>query len=156
MNAPRTGRVAYPRVVSGVRLFVYGSLRRGEALHAHLAGLACLGPAWMRGRLYDLGEYPGAVPSRRAGERVQGEVYELAPADERLAELDRLEGCDPERPERGLFVRRARIVELAAGGRLRAWVYLLPRLPAQAVRIPGGDHARRGPRSPLDPAGGPS
>jgi len=155
MNAPRTGPVAYPRSVSRVHLFAYGSLRRGETLHAHLAGLVCLGRGWFGGRLYDLGEYPGAVPSR-AGERVLGEVYELAPDDARLAELDRLEGCDPGRPERGLFVRRGLTIELAAGGYVRAWVYLLARVPAHAVLIPGGDYARRGPRSPLDPAGGPS
>lgn len=88
--------VPWRGVRRGRRLFVYGTLRRGQPAH-HLMGAArFLGacrttPAW---RVLDLGEYPGLVPGDTA---VAGELYEVD--DETLATLDEYEGCPT------LFVR---------------------------------------------------
>jgi len=73
-------------------VFVYGTLKRGGANHAFLAGQSFLGngctaPGF---RLYGLAGYPGMirVPDDRDG--VSGEVWSVG--DDCLARLDELEG----------------------------------------------------------------
>jgi len=120
-------------------LFVYGTLRRGQALHAHVEGLEPLGTGTIAGRLLDLGPYPGVLADVDGG-RVRGELYRVSAP--RLAELDEVEGFHPEAPGTSLFVREARDVQRAEGGRVRAWVYLLPHAPEGAREVPGGDWVR--------------
>ena len=72
-----------------MRLFVYGSLRRGRANHAALAGASFIGSLATAPR-YALAEhdgYPALIPGRSA---VEGELYEVAL--EHLARLDAFEG----------------------------------------------------------------
>ena len=95
-------------------LFVYGSLKRGHANHAQLAGAVFLGathtaPGYS---LYRVGVYPGLARSGHAA--VAGELYAVAPAAFRR--LDEFEGC-PWLYERGR-------VQLADGRRAHA--YLIP------------------------------
>lgn len=125
------------------RLFVYGTLRRGFALHSHLrkSSVRYLGKGKIRGDLYDLGEFPGALPSSSPDREIEGEVYELLEAKKQLEQLDRIEEFHPERPEDSLFIRRSAIVRLEKGQRYKAWVYFLPRRPSRARPIHGGDYA---------------
>jgi gamma-glutamylcyclotransferase (GGCT)/AIG2-like uncharacterized protein YtfP len=85
---------------------------RGLSRHPLLAsGARFLGPGTVRGRLLDLGRYPGLVPG--AG-RVQGELYRIDRA-ELLPVLDREEGYN--------FQRRWGLVSRPDGCRVRAWLY---------------------------------
>lgn len=103
-------------------LFVYGTLMRGFPRHALLEGVArYVGEGDIRGRLYDLGEYPGAVPSGEGA--VHGEVYELVRPEEALALLDKIEGYVPRDVKGSLFLREAATAELAVGTRVEVWVY---------------------------------
>jgi gamma-glutamylcyclotransferase (GGCT)/AIG2-like uncharacterized protein YtfP len=53
------------------KVFVYGTLRKGFTLHMYLSDKAkFVGAGTMKGVLYDLGEYPGVVPSKK-GDAVQ-------------------------------------------------------------------------------------
>jgi gamma-glutamylcyclotransferase (GGCT)/AIG2-like uncharacterized protein YtfP len=72
------------------RLFVYGTLLRGERNHRLLAGAAFLGEARTGAgfRLVDLGSFPAMYRGGRG--RVRGEVF--AVDAETLAAVDRLEG----------------------------------------------------------------
>lgn len=82
-------------------VFVYGSLKRGYALHHLLESQPCLGNAVTRPlyRLFDLGAYPGIVEWPE-GLAIRGEVYE---ADEDcLVALDKAEGVSD-----GFYARRA-------------------------------------------------
>jgi gamma-glutamylcyclotransferase (GGCT)/AIG2-like uncharacterized protein YtfP len=127
------------------KVFVYGTLRRGYQLHEHLLEPRSryLGPGKIRGRLYDLGEYPGALPADGPGDVVAGEVYELTDPESQLRVLDELEEFDPSKPEESLFVRRTTDVVLDSGRKVQAWTYFLPRQPPRARRIPSGDYAHR-------------
>ncbi len=127
------------------KVFVYGTLRRGFPLHEHLADddVRFVGKGWILGRLYDLGEFPGALPSRSPGDRIEGELYELANPQAQLEELDEVEEFDPDRPEQSLFVRRLADVEMQTGDTFKAWVYFLVRKPPDARLIPSGDYAAR-------------
>ena len=107
---------------------------RGYGLHGVLAGGATVvGPGTVRGRLLDLGRYPGLVDGSG---RVRGEVYRLDDP-ELLPVLDREEGYN--------FVRRQGIVTLAGGRRVRAWLYRYRGPREQATPIPSGDYRRARP-----------
>ena len=113
---------------------------RGFALNRVLAARSTLlGDGAVRGRLLDLGRYPGLVVG--AG-RVHGEIYRLDDP-ELLARLDHEEGYN--------FVRRRAVVTLAGGRRARAWLYRYRGPRERAWPIPDGDYraARPSPgRSP--------
>lgn len=92
-------------------------------------------------RLYDLGDYPGAIRSRVPTERVEGEIYELPDPSSQFRELDEVEEFYPEDPKGSLFVREEVDVLLSGGQRLIAWTYLLPKIPRDGRLIPSGDYA---------------
>lgn len=120
-------------------VFVYGTLRRGEANDINCLQPAprYLGPARLRGLLYDLGPYPGLVLGGEAW--VQGEVYAITPELER--ELDRIEEVAP--VPSGEYVRRHVDLELD-GRRLRCLVYEIDALRVQGrARILSGDWRQR-------------
>jgi gamma-glutamylcyclotransferase (GGCT)/AIG2-like uncharacterized protein YtfP len=98
-------------------LFVYGTLRPfvDVEMARWLQGAArYLGPATARGRLYDLGAYPGLRAARGRGERVAGDVYRVTnPRVFRV--LDRYEAPG--------FARERLVVELDRGRRRTAWAY---------------------------------
>jgi gamma-glutamylcyclotransferase (GGCT)/AIG2-like uncharacterized protein YtfP len=125
-------------------LFLYGTLLPGVAsggMQAVIAGLTSVGRATMRGRLYDLGPYPGAVLDDAAESIVVGQVFEL-PADPGvLARLDAYEGFEPDRPADSLYLRLRRPATLDDGRTLDGWVYQYNRDPAGAPLVPGGDYA---------------
>jgi gamma-glutamylcyclotransferase (GGCT)/AIG2-like uncharacterized protein YtfP len=107
---------------------------RGYGLHAVLArGATAVGRGTVRGRLLDLGRYPGLVDGPG---RVSGEVYRLDDP-ELLPVLDREEGYN--------FVRRQGIVTLAGGRRVRAWLYRYRGPRERATPIPSGDYRRARP-----------
>lgn len=78
-------------------LFVYGTLR-ADLAHpmARVVGTyaVLIGRAYFRGKLFDVGEYPGAVASPSPSDRVVGELHRIEPGQQAalLAELGRYEG----------------------------------------------------------------
>jgi gamma-glutamylcyclotransferase (GGCT)/AIG2-like uncharacterized protein YtfP len=115
-----------------VRLFVYGTLKRGFAREDLMAGAVFEGNATtQRGyALHDLGAYPALVSAAEG--TVLGELYWVEA--QHLEELDRYEGC----PD---LYRRESIV-LSDGSRAEAYV-----MNAAGVRgcprIDGGDFRAR-------------
>ncbi len=72
------------------RVFVYGTLMRGEPNHSLLERSRCLGEARTEPRynLFDLGPYPAMTESGETS--VHGEVFEVS--GEHLQAIDALEG----------------------------------------------------------------
>jgi gamma-glutamylcyclotransferase (GGCT)/AIG2-like uncharacterized protein YtfP len=132
MSAPARPRAGLTRV------FVYGTLRRGEGNHRLLLGARFVGEACtVQGfAMYNLGAFPGLV--RASAGSVAGEVYDVDAAT--LAALDRLEGVPT-------FYRRERI-ELEGVGSADGYT-----LTSRQVRgcdlIPSGDWKRRRRRAPV-------
>jgi gamma-glutamylcyclotransferase (GGCT)/AIG2-like uncharacterized protein YtfP len=107
------------------RLFVYGSLMRGEPNHHVLGSSAVflgLARTARRYRLLDLGPYPALVEGGSCS--IAGELYEIASSI--LPELDRFEGP----PD---LYRRASI-ELDGGGVVTGYL-------AAAAALASGPHA---------------
>lgn len=128
---------------SGARLFVYGTLRKGFRSHALLQRFRprLLGTGHVRGRLYSLGEYPGAAESTGDTDRIHGELYWLPRAEVAFKLLDRFEGFDPARPTSNEFERKETTVKMPGGGRIPAWIYWLSRTHASGSRIISGNYA---------------
>ena len=119
-------------------LFIYGTLGEG---HTNTAARLLqqhgriVGRGVMRGQLYNLGEYPGAVDSDLETDVISGVVYQLDAADRLFPVLDEYEGCHAE-PAKALFVRVRREVRLETGEMIRdAWVYLYNQRLDRAKRI---------------------
>ena len=110
----------------GEYLFAYGTLQPGLA-PAKIAPLAerlrAVGAGFVRGVLYDLGEYAGAVPDPNAAGRIAGTVMELPDDASYLGQLDFYEGFDPKAPETSEYVRERLTVDLSQGGTLECWFY---------------------------------
>lgn len=135
-----------PDVTAGhAQVFVYGTLRRGFPLHTQLPGDAVeyVGDGRIQGRLFDLGEYPGATASGSPRDEVRGEVYRLRDPERQIQALDEIEEFDSQRPDESLFLRRLTDVRLDRGGVVKAWAYFLSREPENAPVIADGDYAHR-------------
>ncbi len=109
----RAAREAGPQIVA--RVFVYGTLLKGEGNHRLLSGARLVGAARTRVEFtfHDLGGCPGLVRySTLQPQAVVGELYDVDA--ETLASLDRLEG----HPR---FYRRTEI-ELEDGSKVQTYV----------------------------------
>lgn len=132
-------------------LFVYGTLSPRHAppeIAATVRRLRSVGSASIRGRLYDLGEYPGAVLSRNSRSLIRGEVFELPGDQSTLTSLDHYEEFDPAKPSSSLFVRRTLPVTMDDGTRLRCWVYVYNGDMKRAQPVRSGRYPRRRSRAP--------
>src|ERR1700676_5179563 len=108
-------------------LFVYGTLSPRHAppeIAATVRRLRPVGQASVRGRLYDLGEYPGAVLSEKSRSVIRGEVFELPGDRNTLTSLDNYEGFERGKRSSSLFLRRAWPVLMDDGTRAQCWVYV--------------------------------
>jgi gamma-glutamylcyclotransferase (GGCT)/AIG2-like uncharacterized protein YtfP len=95
-------------------VFVYGTLRQGgvRAMPELFVEAKFVGRGKVRGRLYDLGEYPCLLVDE-AGSLVLGEVYEID--DEILQQLDEIEATADYQRQR---------TEVALDGQsMTCWVY---------------------------------
>ncbi|MGH9840762.1 MAG: gamma-glutamylcyclotransferase family protein [Blastocatellia bacterium] len=124
-------------------LFVYGTLRPAivrEELRWLIEMLKPIGRATVRGRLYDLGEYPGAVLDPQCHTLVVGDLLELPANEQIVAALDEYEGCVEGDPDASLFVRSRCWVRLDDGREIESWIYLYNRDVSSATLIPKGDY----------------
>jgi gamma-glutamylcyclotransferase (GGCT)/AIG2-like uncharacterized protein YtfP len=120
-----------------LHLFVYGTLRSGfsnpHARRLH-AGSTLVGRARVRGRLYDLGRYPGLRLSVDGDDWVTGELYKIS--DESLVrELDEYEGAE--------YRRVLAAARLDDGREMQTWVYEHAAPLSEARRIASGEDLRR-------------
>jgi gamma-glutamylcyclotransferase (GGCT)/AIG2-like uncharacterized protein YtfP len=110
------------------RIFLYGTLRPGHApreIADAVGRLRRIGAGTVRGRLYDLGAYPGLVLDDSASE-VRGEVFAV-PDAETLARMDAYEGYYPGDAAASLFLRVKTVVALENGPTEACWVYVYNR-----------------------------
>ncbi len=119
-------------------LFVYGTLLPGRAPRKIAPVAAMLRPVaegFVRGILYDLGGYPGAVPDPSSKRRIAGTVMQLPDNGAVLRQLDAYEGFDPQTPETSEFVREQQTVEIKCGQKFECWFYRYNRKadPARAI-----------------------
>jgi gamma-glutamylcyclotransferase (GGCT)/AIG2-like uncharacterized protein YtfP len=121
-------------------LFTYGTLQSGHApaaIASAAARLRHIGEGHIRGTLYNLGRYPGAIlnanladmnaRNANATRKVYGTVYELPDHHALLRRLDDYEEYFPNAPALSQYLRVLHPVELAVGQVLECWIYVYNR-----------------------------
>jgi len=109
------------------KLFVYGSLRSGFRSPAYeyiSRFFSFVGAAKVRGKLFDLGTYAGAVPADE-GSFIVGELYVVRHESEfawAIGQLDDYEGIDNETDEAQLYKRQL-VDVLIDQTTTTAWIY---------------------------------
>lgn len=109
------------------QLFVYGSLRSGfrnPVYHYLTRYFHLVGEAVVKGKLYEMGEYPVALPTQE-DKFISGELYAINnPAEFSWAieQLDDYEGLNVEPGEKPLYKREA-VRAYINGKGSDAWVY---------------------------------
>jgi acetylornithine aminotransferase/acetylornithine/N-succinyldiaminopimelate aminotransferase len=124
-------------------LFVYGTLRHEISpaeLKELLGVVRSVSKGSVPGKLYDLGDYPGAILDPNSESRIIGEVLKLPDDDRFLADLDTYEGFDQEDRDSSLFNRLKREVELDDGRKLECWLYIYNGQTSLATIISHGDY----------------
>jgi gamma-glutamylcyclotransferase (GGCT)/AIG2-like uncharacterized protein YtfP len=106
-------------------LFVYGSLLNADnEFAAYLnSNAVLLGTGIFKGKLYDIGEYPGAVIDPDGNYKISGNIYKLNNPQAALKILDDYEGFGDKQEHPNLFVRKSLPVE-TINGTVYCWVYL--------------------------------
>ena len=112
---------------STYRLFVYGSLRSGfrNPAYQYLTQyFTLLGEAVVKGRFYDNGSFPVAVPAREEL-YIHGELYEVKNSSEFswvMEQLDDYEGLNVEAGNKPLY-RREITFAFQEGQSVETWIY---------------------------------
>ena len=126
-------------------LFLYGTLKPNEVASGvaeTVKTLQRVGAATVPGRLYDFGDYPGAVIDQSAKTSIKGELFELPNDDTALKALDDYEEFNRADRKNSLFVRTRTVATLQGGRQLNAWIYVYNRNPGSARQIASGDYSK--------------
>jgi gamma-glutamylcyclotransferase (GGCT)/AIG2-like uncharacterized protein YtfP len=119
-------------------LFVYGTLHPDRApaeVASAVKRLKKVGEGAVRGKLVDLGEYPGLLLGNAGRSTVHGSVFLLPSDPSVLAELDAYEEYNPQSPSTSLFLRKRVHVSLEDGTTRECWIYAYnPVSPAKAPK----------------------
>ncbi|MFO0696452.1 MAG: gamma-glutamylcyclotransferase [Polyangiales bacterium] len=125
-------------------VFVYGTLRRGESRgsslehHDPLEEGKGVVHGTVRGKLLDLGEYPGLLPTDDPHARVHGELYTFFELEKVFGELDAIEDFLGYGVDGSLYHRVLVRVDLDGRERL-AWTYVYVGPLAGTCPIESGD-----------------
>jgi gamma-glutamylcyclotransferase (GGCT)/AIG2-like uncharacterized protein YtfP len=122
-------------------LFVYGTLLNKQNEFGAYLNRNCVFYAngKFRGRLYDIGEYPGAILASKGSDYVFGSILTVNDIDEVLQKLDDYEGFGYGQQQPYLF-NRAFITIETNDKPVKCWVYLY-NWPVQGfAMIPSGNY----------------
>jgi gamma-glutamylcyclotransferase (GGCT)/AIG2-like uncharacterized protein YtfP len=137
--------------MSGHLLFVYGSLRSGfhHPAYSYISEhFDLLGKGQVKGELFDLGDFPAAIPS--AHEKfVVGELYQLKDGhdwDWVIAQIDDYEGVQTDDGSTPMYYRAE--VQVHVGNETYdAWIYWFNGTISDQPRIESGDILEFKPRN---------
>lgn len=108
------------------------------ARYLHARG-QLLGMAYLPGRLYDLGSYPGAVYDPAENQMVTGQVYRLEAPEATFPELDRYEGVSLDPTVQEEYVRLL-VNVLFDQQQIPCWIYHYNLDTDRLPQIHGGNY----------------
>lgn len=130
------------------KLFVYGTLRGqyGHKLNKLIRkNFQFIGEGHLKGNLFDIGRYPGAVLSGVSNSNIVGDIYQVNQATDinsTLKILDKYEGYYQGNLKASEYIRKRKYVKLKNGKKVLTWVYLYNKPVAKKRLIEGGDYLR--------------
>jgi gamma-glutamylcyclotransferase (GGCT)/AIG2-like uncharacterized protein YtfP len=106
-------------------LFVYGTLLDSSNNYAAYLQQHCtlLQQGKFKGRLYDMGEYPGAIADAHCEQYVYGSIYLMTEPEKVLTIIDDYEGFGAEQEQPNLFIRIQAAIETNLEP-VMCWVYI--------------------------------
>jgi len=124
-------------------LFVYGTLLNEDNEYAvYLKNNSShYSYGKLRGKLYDIGEYPGAILSAENDDRIYGSILELCDPVKILPVIDDYEGYGEDQLQPNEFTRVTFDVETEAG-HIICWVYLYNLPVAGLTQIESGRYIK--------------
>jgi gamma-glutamylcyclotransferase (GGCT)/AIG2-like uncharacterized protein YtfP len=124
-------------------LFVYGTLLQSENTFGHYVQnhSKYLTKGRFEGRLFNIGEYPGAVQEPGSDSFVLGSIVLLKHPEEALNLMDAYEGFGAEQPQPNEFVRSEIEID-SEFGTIRCWTYLYNHPVEQFYQIKNGDYLK--------------
>ncbi len=96
------------------------------------------------GKLFDLGDYPGAIVGNDTREKVVGDIFIIHDAPHTFAVLDEYEEVGNHFPVPNEYKREEIIVYTHQEEKLEAWVYLYNHPTGQLSPIFSGDFLKHG------------
>ena len=123
-------------------LFVYGTLLQpGNSFANYLKeNGSFVSPGKIRGLLYDIGEYPGAVITADTDSFIYGSIFRLTNPIQNLRVIDNYEGYGLGQEVPDLYIRNEVLIETDKHI-VKAWIYLY-NLPVKGLRrIASGNYA---------------
>ena len=129
------------------KIFVYGTLMEGllqQVLPDVDRYIQKKRKGRINGRLFDLGDYPGAKPTTVKSKIVHGQIYELNPqfVNDILEKLDDYEEYDPQKKDESLYIRKLTPVIAEDGAISKAWVYWYNKSLYGMTEIQTGDYKK--------------
>lgn len=124
------------------KLFVYGTLLND--IHSMIANhlkthSEMIGDATAKGKIYDLGSYPGLVYQPDNDSVVFGQVFKLDDPEDVLRTLDNYEGISNESPSNNEYLRD--IIEVNIEGKVEAcWAYVYIKSTEGLKEITSGNY----------------
>lgn len=128
-------------------LFVYGTLTQNRVKNSYVIinkMLQYLENGKIKGKLYDLGEYPGAIENKEG--YIYGEIYRINDPKV-LDNIDEYEGYYPNKLQESLYIRKITTAILKGGKEIPVFVYFYNKDIHNANEIPSGkwkDIGKRG------------
>jgi len=107
-------------------LFVYGTLRKefGLQLSTDLKDdISFVENAVINGELFDIGEYPAALPTNDESSKIKGEIYQVKHPRKVFKILDEYEGYNRKHLKESEYYRKKEVLMRENGENIIAWVY---------------------------------
>lgn len=126
------------------QIFVYGSLRSGfhaPAFEYISRYFSFISDAKVKGLLYDMGDYPAAVPTETESFLI-GELYAIKNEQEfywAMEQLDAYEGIHSEPEDNSLSYKRELVTVHIPNGTTTAWIYWFNQPVTDQPIISSGD-----------------
>jgi len=123
------------------KLFIYGSLLQTDnEFGGYLKQNSKLyKQGKFKGKLYDIGEYPGAIFYPNGDYYVNGSIVQIDNPIETLKHIDNYEGFGDDQLQPNLFIRELLKIETKSGTE-ECWVYLYNYPTTQLRQIASGDY----------------
>lgn len=124
------------------QLFVYGSLLSAfsnqESIRLKEENIN-LGAAYIKGSLFEIDGYPGAIPDPVSGNKIIGELYRINEAEKTFKWLDQYEEADPYYGPNREYQRI--VVPVYYKDRIvRGWMYQYLKSTRGLRKIPSGNY----------------